>query len=76
MDHPFYVKGKGFINAGKLKAVMRLLIRRAVPVQQGILSFEYFVPDGWEGKYQDFEKDIPRMQRYWLDENGKNLIGE
>ena len=37
-------------------------------------SFEYFVPDGWEGKYQDFEKDIPRLQRYWFDENGKNLI--
>lgn len=39
-------------------------------------SFEYFVPDGWNGKYQNFEKDIPLIQRYWLDENGKTLIGE
>lgn len=39
-------------------------------------SFECFVPDGWKGKYQNFEKDIPLTQRYWLDENGINLIGE
>lgn len=39
-------------------------------------SFEYFIPDGWEGKYEDFERYIPLARRYWLDENGKNLIGE
>lgn len=39
-------------------------------------SFENFVPDGWEGKYQNFEKDIPQIQRYWIDKNGINLIGE
>lgn len=39
-------------------------------------SFECFVPDGWKGKYQSFEKDIPSTQRYWLDKNGINLIGE
>lgn len=39
-------------------------------------SFEDFVPNGWEGKYQDFEEAIPRDQRYWIDENGRNLIGE
>ena len=39
-------------------------------------SFEAFVPDGWIGKYQDFTEEIPEKQRYWMDENGKNLIGE
>lgn len=39
-------------------------------------SFENFVPDGWKGKYQDFTVDIPQNQRYWIDENGRNLIGE
>lgn len=39
-------------------------------------SFEDYVPDGWEGKYQDFEKDIPQNKRYWLDENGRNLKGK
>lgn len=39
-------------------------------------SFEFFVPDGWDGKYQNFENDIPLIQRYWLDKNGGNLIGE
>ena len=38
--------------------------------------FEAFVPDGWIGKYQDFTEEIPEKQRYWMDENGKNLIGE
>lgn len=37
-------------------------------------SFEDFVPDGWSGKYQNFEKEIPQNQRYWIDESGKNLI--
>ncbi len=39
-------------------------------------SFEDFVPDGWDGKYQDFAADIPQNQRYWIDENGQSLIGE
>ena len=39
-------------------------------------SFEDFVPDGWKGKYQDFVGDIPQNQRYWIDENGRSLIGE
>lgn len=39
-------------------------------------SFEDFVPDGWEGKYQNFEEIIPQDQRYWIDENGRNLIQE
>jgi hypothetical protein len=39
-------------------------------------AFEDFVPNGWEGKYQDFAEAIPRDQRYWIDENGRNLIGE
>ena len=39
-------------------------------------SFEDFVPDGWSGYYQDFTVDIPQNQRYWIDKNGRNLIGE
>ena len=39
-------------------------------------AFEDFVPNGWEGKYQDFAEAIPQDQRYWIDENGRNLIGE
>lgn len=39
-------------------------------------SFEDYVPDGWEGKYQNFEMCIPKNQRYWIDENGRSLIGE
>ncbi len=37
-------------------------------------SFEHFVPNGWEGKYQNFEEMLPQKERYWIDENGKNLI--
>lgn len=37
-------------------------------------SFEHFVPDGWMGKYQNFETIVPKNQRYWVDDNGKNLI--
>ena len=37
-------------------------------------SFEHFVPSGWVGIYQNFEKNIPKNQRYWIDDNGKNLI--
>lgn len=39
-------------------------------------SFEHFVPNGWQGKYQSFEECIPKNLRYWLDENGKSLIRE
>lgn len=37
-------------------------------------SFEHFVPSGWVGKYKNFEMNIPENQRYWVDDNGKNLI--
>ncbi len=37
-------------------------------------SFEDFVPNGWSGEYQNFEKEIPQNQRYWIDESGRNLI--
>ena len=39
-------------------------------------SYENFVPNGWIGKYEDFTDDIPENQRYWLDKNGRCLIGE
>lgn len=38
-------------------------------------SFEYFVPDNWNGEYRDFEADIPQIQKYWINENGQDLIG-
>lgn len=38
-------------------------------------SFEAFVPDGWVGEYRDFDMDIPEAQRYWIDENGRDIIG-
>lgn len=37
-------------------------------------SFEHFIPSGWVGKYNNFEMNIPENQRYWIDDNGKNLI--
>ncbi len=39
-------------------------------------SFEDFVPNGWDGKYQDFTIEIPQNKRYWIDETGRSLIGE
>ena len=38
-------------------------------------AFEDFVPDGWVGVYGCFESKIPDGEKYWLDKNGKNLIG-
>ena len=38
-------------------------------------SFEHYVPDGWQGKYMVFDEYIPAEQRYWLDEQGNDLIG-
>lgn len=37
-------------------------------------SFEAFVPDTWKGYYKDFGEYIPVDQRYWIGENGENLI--
>lgn len=39
-------------------------------------SFENFVPNGWQGKYENFEEHIPYNMKYWIDEQGKNLIRE
>lgn len=39
-------------------------------------SFEDFVPNGWDGKYQDFTLDIPQNKRYWIDENGRSMISQ
>lgn len=38
------------------------------------LAFENFVPDGWEGLYEDFESLIPNEKKYWLKENGYSLL--
>lgn len=37
-------------------------------------SFEMLVPNGWKGKYQNFENMIPTAQRYWLSKCGDSLI--
>lgn len=39
-------------------------------------SYESFVPEGWNGAYQDFAELIPQEKRYWQDENGNDLRGE
>lgn len=38
-------------------------------------SFECFMPTGWVGEYQNFEDRIPLNLRYWIDADGKNIIG-
>ena len=36
-------------------------------------SYELYIPDGWNGHYQDFIKDVPEKYRYWMIE-GKNVF--
>lgn len=38
-------------------------------------AYEDYVPDGWEGKYEDFTIKIPDNQKYWLI-NGKDYFKE
>lgn len=36
---------------------------------------EKYVPDGWQGKWQDFPDEIiPEEYRFWIDENGVDLL--
>lgn len=37
-------------------------------------SYEEYVPMNWQGCYFDFMKLIPDNEKYWLDENNKNLL--
>jgi len=37
-------------------------------------SFELFVPESWQGYYMNFDRHIPDDQRYWIGQNGENLI--
>jgi len=37
---------------------------------------EEFVPDGWTGSYADFSSEVPEEMRYWISEDGKNLLEE
>ena len=39
-------------------------------------AFEARIPDGWRGSYRWFEDMIPKNERYWLDENGKDILEE
>ena len=36
--------------------------------------FDRFVPDGWTSEYCPFEKEIPRGEQYWIDEDQNNLL--
>lgn len=31
-------------------------------------SYERFVPEGWQGRYEDFTSKIPSQSRYWIVE--------
>ncbi|MGO0062843.1 hypothetical protein ACTID9_22940 [Brevibacillus fluminis] len=33
-------------------------------------SYEYYVPDGWAGKYEPFLENIPEDCRYWISHGG------
>lgn len=37
-------------------------------------SYEKYAPKNWEAKYIDFMDDIPYDKKYWLSENGQNLL--
>lgn len=31
-----------------------------------MIAFERYVPEGWEGKYEEFWDQVPESERYWL----------
>lgn len=31
-----------------------------------MIAFERYVPEGWEGKYEEFWDQVPKNERYWL----------
>ena len=37
-------------------------------------SYEDYVPDTWEGKYEDFTQYISSENIYWINESGQNLL--
>lgn len=37
-------------------------------------SYEDFVPNNWKGVYEDFLFVINKKEKYWLDENGLNML--
>lgn len=37
-------------------------------------SFEDYVPEGWIGEYVDFTNLVPDKEKYWLDDNNKNIF--
>jgi len=37
---------------------------------------ECYVPDGWTGSYADFSSEVPEDMRYWISEDGRNLLKE
>lgn len=39
-------------------------------------SFEDYVPEGWIGEYVDFTNLVPDKEKYWLDDNNKNIFLE
>ena len=49
-------------------------IKHASCFEWYVLEKDFCIMDGWIGKYEDFTDDIPKNQRYWLDENNRCLI--
>jgi len=37
-------------------------------------SFEEYVPSGWKGTYEDFTGLIPKIEKYWVNKDGENLL--
>ncbi|MGG0276947.1 hypothetical protein [Bacillus rhizoplanae] len=37
-------------------------------------SYEEYVPQDWNGKYEDFTELIPKSEKYWIDEYNNNLF--
>lgn len=39
-------------------------------------SYEDYVPEFWDSKYEDFENKIPNSKKYWLSHSGDNLFND
>lgn len=37
-------------------------------------AFEWYVPDGWIGEYKDFFELIDEQYRFWIDNNGNDIL--
>ncbi|MCY9019498.1 hypothetical protein MOF32_13555 [Priestia megaterium] len=37
-------------------------------------SFEEYVPDNWDGWYEDFTNLVPEKEKYWINDRQENLF--